>query len=139
MIKLAMRDNNLGTKTPSKSPVLRLGLLVLTNFMASMTVSTLALLSLTMVYLPAIGEALIAFVLFPLNAFLNPIINTLTIDSYIKEHPYKEYAYMYVRNAIHTIYNMFLHLVNRYKCCTLKLPRVSKISKNNTKVKDNTN
>ena len=72
-----------------RSACVRLGLLVLTNFLVSMTVCILAMLSLTKVYIPAVGEAVLALVLFPLNACLNPIINTLTLGQYIKAFIHK--------------------------------------------------
>ena len=80
IVKLATRFDSPGTNSPkSRSAVVRLCLLILSNFTISITICILSLLQLTRVYIPAIGVALLTLLLFPLNACLNPIINTWTM------------------------------------------------------------
>ena len=62
----------------------RLGAVAVTNFLVSTTVTTLSLLA-VVTYVPPSLEAMLAFLLFPLNSCLNPIINTVTTKQFIQE------------------------------------------------------
>ena len=62
----------------------RLGAVALTNILTSMTVTTLSLLS-VITYVPPSLEALLAFLLFPLNACLNPVINTVSTSVFVEQ------------------------------------------------------
>ena len=64
-------------KSHFKQVVVRLGAIILTNFVASMTVSIISILTLIM-YVPPSLEAMLAFILFTLNSCINPVLNTLT-------------------------------------------------------------
>ena len=61
----------------------RLGAVLGTNFLASIIVITLSIMSLAQVDVPSSLEAMLAFLLFPLNACLNPVINTLTTNEFL--------------------------------------------------------
>ena len=67
----------------SQKVMLRLGALVCTNFIVSMTVTILSIVSLFPTRLPASIEANVAFLLFPINSSINPIINTITTNEFI--------------------------------------------------------
>ena len=57
----------------------RLGAVILTNFLASMTITLLSVLSL-FTYVPASLESMLAFWLFTVNSCANPVLNTFTHD-----------------------------------------------------------
>ena len=56
----------------------------MTNFLASITVTLLSLLHVISIYVPPALEGTLAFILFPLNACVNPLINTLTTKNFVK-------------------------------------------------------
>ena len=66
----------------SLSLLVRLGAIVLTNFLASMTITILAIFSLSNISIPASLEAMLAFIIFPINSFCNPLINTVTTKQF---------------------------------------------------------
>ena len=66
-----------------KQVAVRLGLVILTNFLASMTVTVISVLSLSM-YMPPSLEAFAAFNLFSVNSCINPLLNTITLE-FLKE------------------------------------------------------
>ena len=66
----------------SKKASIRLGAVILTNSMATMTVTVLSVLSLTRVFVLPSVEAVLIFILLPLNGCLNPVINTMTTSEF---------------------------------------------------------
>ena len=60
----------------------RLGIVITTNFLASMTITIFSILSLIL-YVPASLEAMLAFVLFTLNSCINPIVNTISTQAFV--------------------------------------------------------
>ena len=68
------------TKSSGKSTnvSLRLGGVLVTNFGACISISTLALIYLVPVSMPPSVGAIVSLVLFPLNSMINPLINTIT-------------------------------------------------------------
>jgi hypothetical protein len=77
--------NSMRAHYSQKQIVLRLGLVVLTNFLAWITMSIISLLAVMNVYLMPSIEAMLALVIFPLNAIFNPVINTLSTESFRSE------------------------------------------------------
>ena len=63
----------------------RISVIVLSNFMASMTIAILSILSLFNLNVSASIEAMIAFLLFPLNSCLNPVLNTISTEKFIRK------------------------------------------------------
>ena len=63
--------------------LVRIGAIIITNFIPSITTTILSVLSAFPNFIPASIEANVAFILFPLNACLNPLINTLTTRQFI--------------------------------------------------------
>ena len=61
----------------------RLGAIVLTNFVPSITITVLSSFLLAGIYIPSSLEAMLAFILFPLNACLNPMINTISTRQFL--------------------------------------------------------
>ena len=72
-------------KERSMHVLLRLWAIVLTNFIPSMAIASLSILSLFPNMLGSFLEANVAFFLFPLNACLNPIFNTLTTRRFLND------------------------------------------------------
>lgn len=84
-----------------KQVAVRLGLFFLTNFLTSMTVILLSVLSLSM-YIPPSLEELIAFILFAFNSCINPLLYTVTSE-FIKKTSVSHIAnpYMSVLRYVH--------------------------------------
>lgn len=68
----------------SAQVTLRLGAVILTNFVAWFTISILSILSMFHVSMPASIESVVALVILPVNSFLNPIINTITAPNFVQ-------------------------------------------------------
>ena len=83
-----------------------------------MTICILAMLP--KVHIPAIGEAGLAFFLFPLNACLNPVINTLSTGNYLEESTLKDL----MKHCFLVTSSKFVNLVNYYKCYNFNLERI---------------
>ena len=79
-IMVKLKKGSLIQKSGDKSlsVIIRLGAVVLTNFIPAVTVTVLSVLALLLDTIPASLEAYVAFFLFPINACLNPIINTIS-------------------------------------------------------------
>ena len=67
----------------SHSVLMRLGAIIIANFLPSIIVITLSLVSISPNTLPASIEANISYFLFPLNAPLNPFFNTLSTARFL--------------------------------------------------------
>ena len=65
------------TKQYSLHAVLRLGSVILTNFLASFTITIMAFMSVAQHNISDNVEILLSFIVFPINSCINPIINTL--------------------------------------------------------------
>ena len=61
----------------------RIMAIIITNLLPSITLSLLSVLALSNVNFPATLEANVAFFIFPVNASLNPIINTITTTKFL--------------------------------------------------------
>ena len=83
MYNVHASDQMVSSQSKFKQVASRLGVVILTNFLASMTVTIISILS-HIIYIPASLEAMIAFLLFPANAMTNPLINTLTTSVVLK-------------------------------------------------------
>ena len=107
------------TSTYSMKASIRLGAVILTNCIATGTITVMSILSLSHVdVLPSI-EAVLLFVLIPCNACLNPIINTVTTTEF---RPVRIYILMQTRKALNPIgsivqivYKLLLSLVRSLK------------------------
>jgi hypothetical protein len=64
------------------SVMARLGAVVMTNFIEWLTMCIMAIISLSGIRLFSSIEALVSLIIFPLNAILNPIINTLSTKQF---------------------------------------------------------
>ena len=67
----------------SSAIIVRLMAIIVTNLLPSMTLTLLSVLALSSVNFPATMEAYVAFTIFPINASLNPIINTITMRPFV--------------------------------------------------------
>ena len=85
----------------------RLGAVAVTNFLVSMTVTTLSLLA-VVTYVPPSLEAMLAFLLFPLNSCLNPIINTVTTKQFIQQSNIFNVTVMCVKNCKHVCHKLMV-------------------------------
>ena len=59
-----------------KATATKLGMVMITNFIAAMTVVVLSIVLIN-VYVPGSLEAMLAFILFPLNSCINPLARTI--------------------------------------------------------------
>ena len=78
----------------------RLGAVILTNCIATSTIVILSILSLSHVYVLPSLEAVVIFVLIPLNASLNPIINTITTSEF---WPIRQFISTHVKEAFNFV------------------------------------
>ena len=62
----------------------RLGLIILSNIVPWLTISVFTILVLAGVHFPPSLETILGLLLFPLNALLNPIINVLSLRSFLR-------------------------------------------------------
>ena len=69
-----------------KHLVYRVGAVIATNFMATMTVTIMMLLSLVRDDINSQYEALVSFIIFPVNSILNPTFNTFVSPGFIEHH-----------------------------------------------------
>ena len=83
---------------------MRLGGIIFTNFVAWLTISVMSLMSMSGVPLPPYLEAILGLVLFPINALLNPVINTISTNDF------KEAVTQTMSKVIHKIHN---HKISR--------------------------
>ena len=83
MLTLAYSAKLTTTMDKYKIVIIRLGTVIITNFLVSFTVTTLSILSLV-IYVPASLEAMLAFLLFPFNSCINPVLNTITTKGFIQ-------------------------------------------------------
>ena len=63
--------------------IARLGAVILTNFIPSLTITFISIMAMFPHTIPSSIEANMAFLLFPLNSCLNPIINTFTTHEFL--------------------------------------------------------
>ena len=73
------------SKKGSLNVLLRLGAVVVTNFIPSMTIASLSLTSWVPYVSGSFPESNVAFFLFPLNSSLNPLLNTLTTSKFLND------------------------------------------------------
>ena len=66
----------------TKQVIIRLGLVLSTNLITTMAVTMLSIISLV-TDLSSNTEAIVSFLLFPLNACLNPLLNTITTKDFL--------------------------------------------------------
>ena len=116
--KLRLSDQLQKTGRSNKSAIVRLGLIVMTNLFASMTLNMLGILSLAHVYVSPTVESLLSFVIFPLNACINPIINNLTtwecMDQYVDVGMLMKYAKLGVSKCLQFFgLDIFIHILVR--------------------------
>ena len=67
----------------STAVVMKLGLIIITNFFAWLTVTLVNLIAMTRANLPKSVEAMFALITFPVNAFLNPLLYTICTKQFI--------------------------------------------------------
>ena len=73
----------------SSNATIRIGILVLTNFIPFITSTILTLLPLTNFNMSPSIEANMAYIMFPINSCLNPLINTITTQKFVESNMYK--------------------------------------------------
>ena len=95
---LITSSNSVKRKYDTKVMV-RLTLVVLTNFLPILALSIISVLSVISIYIPPSIEASIAFILFPLNACINPMINTVTTRKFLSKHPLFILTIMYLNGG----------------------------------------
>ena len=90
--KISKRDEK------TKHVLIRIGAVILTNFIALLLITLLSLVSMfhTSVYV----EAMVAFMVFPLNSCLNPIVTTITTARFLADSNFKELPELIRNNVI---------------------------------------
>ena len=85
-IMVVVRNTSKISKTTDsyRSTVVRLMAVITTNLLPSITLTLLSVLALSYVNFPSSLEANVAFIIFHINACLNPVINTITTNAFLK-------------------------------------------------------
>ena len=101
ILRINQSDKIEKSKSDSSRVAVRLGVVILSNFIASMTVTVLSVLSLT-IYTVQTLEAMVAFLLFPLNACINPMVNTILTRDFAQHINQRQYFlwFRYINNIL---------------------------------------
>jgi hypothetical protein len=82
VFKIQQSTNVKKSQITSHKVNVRLGAVIITNFIPWILVTILTLMSIVGLPPPQSLEAILGVVLFPLNALLNPLVNTITTTEF---------------------------------------------------------